>query len=70
MVKSFEALLEHASVAGAAAGAVATPPHSPARLNERADELHCSSNLISVTCDQSATAYKSPPDSTLSAETY
>ena len=36
---------EGGPVAGAAAGAVATPLPSPARPSERADELHCSSEL-------------------------
>ena len=57
-------------VAGAAAGAVATPLPSPARLGERADELHCSSNLINLTCEQSPAAYKDPPDPALGAETF
>ena len=61
---------ERASVAGAAAGAVATPPQSPARPNKRAAEPHYSANIINLTCDQSPSAYKSPPDPELSAETY
>ena len=58
-----------AFVAGAAAGAVTATLPSPARLDERADELHCSSNQIHLTCE-SPTAYKDPPDPALSAETF
>ena len=57
-------------VAGAAAGAVATPLPSPARPAERADELHCSSDLNHHTCEQSPAAYKNPPDPALAAETF
>ena len=57
-------------VAGAAAGAVATPPQSPTLPNKRAAEPHYSANTITFTCDQSPPAYKSPADPELSAETY
>ena len=54
----------------AAAGAAATPLQSPARSNKRAAEPLYSANIINLTCAQSTSAYKSPPDPELSAETY
>ena len=61
---------EGGPVAGAAAGAAATPLQSPARPNKRAAEPLYSANIINLTCAQSTSAYKSPPDPELSAETY
>ena len=61
---------EGGPVAGAAAGAVATPLPLPARSSERADELHCSSELNNNTCKQSPAAYKNQPDPALLAETF
>ena len=48
------------TVAGAAAGAVATPPQSPARPNKRAAEPHYSANIINLTCDQSTLCLQEP----------
>ena len=62
--------LQNVSVTGAAAGAAATPLQSPARSNKRAAEPLYSANIINLTCAQSTSAYKSPPDPELSAETY